>query len=40
MGRRLRATPLVGIIMGGTSDGETMQHAATRLEARVVLRRN
>ena len=27
------ATPLVGIIMGSTSDWETMQHAAAQLEA-------
>ncbi|MEO7413611.1 MAG: 5-(carboxyamino)imidazole ribonucleotide mutase [Opitutaceae bacterium] len=27
------ASPLVGIIMGSTSDWETMQHAATQLEA-------
>jgi 5-(carboxyamino)imidazole ribonucleotide mutase len=27
------AKPLVGIIMGSTSDWETMQHAATQLEA-------
>jgi 5-(carboxyamino)imidazole ribonucleotide mutase len=29
----LMATPLVGIIMGSTSDWETMQHAAAQLEA-------
>ena len=27
------AKPLVGIIMGSTSDWETMQHAAAQLEA-------
>jgi 5-(carboxyamino)imidazole ribonucleotide mutase len=26
------ATPLVGVIMGSTSDWETMQHAATVLK--------
>ena len=28
-----KAAPIVGIIMGSTSDWETMQHAAAQLEA-------
>jgi 5-(carboxyamino)imidazole ribonucleotide mutase len=31
--RRSRRTPLVGVIMGSTSDWETMRHAAETLEA-------
>ena len=30
---KVKAKPLVGIIMGSTSDWETMQHAAAQLEA-------